>query len=582
MLTSGLTLILDNHDSFTFNLAQRVAVITDEEPRVVANDAITWHELTRLPFERLIISPGPGNPANPRDFGICRRAIEELDRPILGVCLGHQGICLAFGGEIVPAPEIMHGRTSRIFHHGDPLFAGVPSPFEATRYHSLIATGLPESLEAIAWTEAGEIMAVRHRTRPIVGVQFHPESICTPFGDTILRNFLQPDFVAPDAAALLRGTFADAPHAFWLDAAAGGRFSYLGGGSEVIEGPDALDRIARELARNRTRPDPSLPFPFQGGWVGHIEYEGNARFIRAERFLVIDHLTGLVWPFNCDPEVAAGSPATTTSGPFNFDLDRPVYLSRIAECLQAIRAGESYELCLTNQLRGTSAVDPLAYFETLRRLNPAPYAAYLRHPDCEVACSSPELFLEIGANGHVRSKPIKGTLRRSADPAELAGDEKSRAENLMIVDLVRNDLGRVSIPGSVVVTALREIESYATVHQMVSTIESDLKPGRSAIDCIRAAFPPGSMTGAPKERTMEILARLEAAPRGIYSGAIGFLSHTGAATLNVAIRTAVFAGGEVSIGTGGAIVAASNPEQEWEEINLKAEALLQAFAALSA
>ena len=201
--------------------------------------------------------------------------------------------------------------------------------------------------------------------------------------------------------------------------------------------------------------------------------------------------------------------------------------------LEAIRAGQSYEICLTNQLRGQSPVDPLDYFENLRRINPAPWAAFLRYPDLAVACSSPELFLNITHEGHVTSKPIKGTAPRSADPAELAASEKTRAENLMIVDLVRNDLGRVCRTGSVRVTRLMEIETFPAVHQMVSTIEGDLRPDASALDCVRAAFPPGSMTGAPKIRTMEIIRRLEAGPRGIYSGCIGFLSVTGAATFNV-------------------------------------------------
>jgi para-aminobenzoate synthetase len=191
MIASRLTLILDNYDSFTFNLVQAVAGITGEEPVVLRNDALSWEDLSWLRFENIIISPGPGRPENARDFGVCGRVIEEAECPVLGVCLGHQGICLAFGGRIAPAREIMHGRTSRILHNGDPLFEGVPNLFEAARYHSLIAVDVPHCLDVIAWTAAGDVMGVRHKTRPICGVQFHPESIATPDGDRILRNFLQ-------------------------------------------------------------------------------------------------------------------------------------------------------------------------------------------------------------------------------------------------------------------------------------------------------------------------------------------------------------------------------------------------------
>ncbi len=268
----------------------------------------------------------------------------------------------------------------------------------------------------------------------------------------------------------------------------------------------------------------------------------------------------------------------------------------MAVAQREIAAGESYEVCLTNMAEaatvppgavsdgaaGDAAGDAAWHaYRVLRRAAPAPFGALLAFGETAVLSTSPERFLRVTADGRVESRPIKGTRPRGATPGEdealrreLAGCEKDRSENLMIVDLVRNDLGRCAEPGSVEVTGLFEVESYDTVHQLVSTVRARLRAGATAVDCVRSAFPGGSMTGAPKVRTMRIIDRLEGGPRGVYSGAIGYFSPTGAADLSIVIRTAVLTPGRIRYGTGGAIVALSDPAAEFEETAVKAAPLL--------
>jgi len=629
------TLIVDNYDSFTYNLYQLVAQVTGTPPIVAYNDKLTWAEFLELAPDKVILSPGPGRPENPRDFGICRQILLESPVPVLGVCLGLQGMAHAFGGKVVSAPEAMHGRSSAIHHDGSAIFDGIPETFQAVRYHSLmVEQPIPDALRLIAWTEDNVVMGLAHRERPVWGVQFHPESISTEYGEQLLRNFLgassRPEAVPPKPLPEFRNSwrvfsrrldlypspedtfcalFGKTIPAFWLDASEGdrsrSRFSFMGTGTLIPEAP-VFDYLRNEL-RDRFCSAPELPFDFVGGFVGYLEYELRSRFAFVDRFLAFDHQEKCLYLVHAapladsttannwldamesifkrgipsaPPPAAAGSPAN-----FQFERNKSDYMADIRECLRLINEGESYEICLTNRLRGESTVDPLDYYRVLRRLNPAPYSAFLRFPEVSVACSSPERFLRIDRVRNVEARPIKGTARRSDDPVEdarlresLRTSTKTTAENLMIVDLLRNDLGRVCEIGSVHVPQMMEVETYANLHQLVSTIRGRLRNDSSVLDCIRSAFPGGSMTGAPKIRTMEIISRLEQSERGIYSGTIGFLSLNGTADLNIVIRTAVFREGQVCIGVGGAIVALSDPEEEFEEAVLKGQRLLDAFS----
>ena len=188
-----MILVIDNYDSFTYNIVQELGEL-GAELSVYRNDKVTVEQIRRLRPDRIVISPGPGFPC---DAGVSLEIIRQLgaEIPLLGICLGHQAIGEAYGGKVVHAPQLMHGKTSMIYHQGDAIFADVPSPFEATRYHSLIVeeAALPESLAVIARTESGEIMGFRHRRHPVIGLQFHPESILTRYGMTMLQNFLDDE-----------------------------------------------------------------------------------------------------------------------------------------------------------------------------------------------------------------------------------------------------------------------------------------------------------------------------------------------------------------------------------------------------
>ncbi|MEV0561443.1 aminodeoxychorismate synthase component I [Dactylosporangium sp. NPDC050588] len=675
------TLLIDNHDSFTYNLYQLLANFQGETLVVRNDDLAAWHRLDFDHIDRIVISPGPGRPDRAGDFGLSLIAVRDQLRPLLGVCLGHQGLCVVSGGRIVRAPEPMHGRASWIRHDGSELFEGLPSPFRAVRYHSLAAVDLPPAITCTARSDDDVVMAVRHERWPAWGVQFHPESISTEFGAELLANFLRltggdprrrrpggarrPVAQAqvgessgqlrvswqrlesvPDPAAAISALFGEQDVAFWIDTlgvdSEDNAYTYVGGSggphSETVEydlgrasvtvsRPDGqrteaatiFDYLNPRLAAHRLAVD--APAPLNLGYVGWFGYElkslttgaqrhtspyPDAFFVLADRMLIIDHSASTAWLATLEDDMTAPEAAAwRRSASDRLDRlpeepmpdlgaepecgpdvvlrhDLATYSHMIAACQEHIRDGETYEVCLTNHLTIDADVDPLTLFRILRQTSPAPFSTFFRTKTLAIVGASPERFLTIH-DGSVRSKPMKGTRRRGSTPDEdehlredLRTSVKDRAENLMITDLVRNDLGLIAKPGTVRVEDLYRVQTYEHVHQMISVVCADVADGRSAIGCVQATFPGGSMTGAPKERTMSIIDDLEGAARGIYSGASGFLSFDGGLDLSMVIRTFIVEPGRLTAGTGGAITALSDPQAEIDETLVKVRALLRA------
>ncbi len=272
---------------------------------------------------------------------------------------------------------------------------------------------------------------------------------------------------------------------------------------------------------------------------------------------------------------------------FSSDYGEEDYEETIRRLIEYMRAGDIYVMNMTRRITAEHIGDPYQMFRYLRKHNPSPFGAFLSFGEYEIVCASPERFLRV-RDGAVETSPIKGTRKRGDTPEEdqrlreeLAESEKDKSELLMIVDLERNDLNRVCVPGSVKVPRMYYIESFATVHHLISDVTGRLRPDCSAVDLLDAAFPGGSITGAPKRRAMEIIDEQENSSRGLYTGVIGYLGLDGNCDFNIVIRTAVCRNGCCSIGVGGGITVDSDPEFEYEETNQKAAALLEAIRAVN-
>ncbi|MBI4194671.1 MAG: aminodeoxychorismate synthase component I [Betaproteobacteria bacterium] len=378
------------------------------------------------------------------------------------------------------------------------------------------------------------------------------------------------------------------------------------------EDPFALVRRHLEIdaaARN--------DFPFCGGAIGYFAYDLARRLENlpalaedSERIpdmaigiydwaLVVDHLErrswlvgqgrdpdtdvkwdGLVACFSAPQPEKARVPFCVTS-PVVSNMTRETYGEAFRRIHDYIGNGDCYQVNLAQRFAAGAAGDPWLAYQRLRVINPAPLSAFLSTPYAQILSASPERFLKV-ENGRVETKPIKGTRPRVGHPrldAELAevlrASEKDRAENVMIVDLLRNDLSKNCASGSVKVPKLFDVESFATVHHLVSTVTGELRPGRDALDLLRGCFPGGSITGAPKVRAMQIIEELEPHRRGVYCGAIGYIGFDGNMDLNIAIRTLVRSHGTIRFWAGGGIVADSRLEDEYQETFDKAAAMLK-------
>jgi para-aminobenzoate synthetase component 1 len=329
--------------------------------------------------------------------------------------------------------------------------------------------------------------------------------------------------------------------------------------------------------------------------TGLPEREPQAQQARAERraTAVMSLLEGGVAPHTSPRTTSFGerdaaevrAPTAPVEGhpALRSSFSHAAYLEAVGRVREYVHAGDIFQANLSQRFEAVFERDPWALYRTLRQLNRAPFAAYFETPELVVVSASPERFIRVDPDGCVETRPIKGTRPRGIGPEHdahlgraLSESEKDRAENLMIVDLLRNDLSRVCRPGSVRVPELFALEHYSTVHHLVSTVVGQLAPEADAVDLLRAAFPGGSITGAPKIRAMEIIAELEPSRRGVYCGSMVYLSPTGAADSSIIIRTFLVRHGRVYFSGGGGIVADSEPEAEYQETLDKVRSLIAA------
>jgi para-aminobenzoate synthetase component 1 len=435
---------------------------------------------------------------------------------------------------------------------------------------------------------------------------------------TELLQHLLP--VPSDPETVFHALYATNPYALWFDdhGERGAGVSYLAAGEPVALSSsrwrsqlrDAHQELSEGwLEENSLGHIPLglvVVLPYELAWdtlaLGELISSAVPRALRVTQVVAVEHDTGQVIVYGLRAQNKhwqqsigriekllgeSGKPAhpvVAKSAEISWRDDALRYREMISLAQSAITRGDAYQLCLTTQVSVPGNHDPIALHRVMRKINPTHHQALIRLEEVSIVSASPETFIEVTSSRTLITRPIKGTRPRGATPEldlalanELLASDKERAENLMIVDLMRNDLSRVCEVGSVRVPELLVVESYASVHQLVSTVEGDLKPGVDFLDVVEATFPAGSMTGAPKRRAVELLASWESGPRGFYSGAYGVWRADGSATLAMTIRSAVVTQQGLTLGVGGGITALSEPDSEVAEVKIKALPFLGAL-----
>jgi len=411
--------------------------------------------------------------------------------------------------------------------------------------------------------------------------------------------------------------FGDAAFQFRLD----GRGQWLGSEFRPLPADQAqlLNALRTALAKapRPTAPGAGPGFPLAGGLVGYSSYDvvrwferlrarppavsavPDMHYVAPSSLLVFDHLTRGIALLHSGSESERQSlrreviaalrgavPQPKTSSGFSLaeaSMSQDHFLDGVARTKEYIAAGDVYQLVLSVRFSGRHSVDPFDAYRALRLINPSPYMYYLALDDIKVVGSSPEALVKL-SGGHAQLRPIAGTRPRAADDLEdrrreqeLLADAKENAEHVMLVDLARNDLGRVARAGSVHVNPYRSIERYSHVMHIVSGVHGELAQGRDAFDLFAAAFPAGTLVGAPKVRAMEIIDELEPVRRGLYGGTVGYFGAQGEMDQAITIRTLVFRGDEYSYQAGAGIVADSHPQSEYEEVLAKSASAARAL-----